>query len=103
MLLIESILVLAAKFEALIFPSVGSRWFDTLGCRFSQFARQRALSAAAVGLRALALRTILLLVVSLVAGISQYDYLSAIPLLVLYVVPVSSAHEESKACQVSAY
>lgn len=60
MLLIESILVLAALFGALAFPSVGSRWFERLERRFSQLARRRALSVVAVGLLALALRAALL-------------------------------------------
>ena len=60
MLLIESILVLAAVFMALTFPSVGSNWFEKLERRFSQLARQRTLSVVAVGLLALALRAALL-------------------------------------------
>jgi hypothetical protein len=60
MLLLESGLVIAAKFVALTFPSVGSRWFEKFERRFSQLARQRALSVVAVGLLALALRAALL-------------------------------------------
>lgn len=60
MLLIESVLVLAAVLGAFAFPSLGSRWFEKLERRFSQLARQRALSVAAVGLLALGLRAALL-------------------------------------------
>ncbi len=60
MLLIESILVLAAVLVALTFPSVGSCWFEKLERRFSQLARHRVLSVVAVGLLALALRAALL-------------------------------------------
>ena len=60
MLLIESILALAAVFGAFAFPSVGSEWFGKLERRFSQLARQRTLSVAAVGLLALILRAALL-------------------------------------------
>ncbi len=60
MMLIESIFVLAAVFGALTSPSIGSRWFEKLERRFSQLARQRALSVVAVGLLALALRAALL-------------------------------------------
>ena len=60
MLLIESMLVLAALVVALTFPSVGSPWFEKLERRFSHLARRRALSVVAVGLLALTLRAALL-------------------------------------------
>jgi hypothetical protein len=60
MLLIESTLVLAAVLLAFTFPSIGSRWFEKLERGFSHIARRRALSVAAVGLLALALRAALL-------------------------------------------
>src|SRR5437867_4888975 len=60
MLLIESMLLLAALVVALTLPSVGSPWFEKLERRFSHLARRRALSIVAVGLLALTLRAALL-------------------------------------------
>lgn len=79
MLLIESMLVLAAVLGALTFPSIGSRWFEKLERRFSQLARQRALSVVAVGLLALTLRAALLPVLPIPEPIihDEFGYLLA--------------------------
>ena len=60
MLLLETMWLLAALIGAFAFPTVGSRWFEKLERRFSQFARHRTLSVIAVGVLALALRAALL-------------------------------------------
>src|SRR5215467_3403222 len=56
MLRIEWGLVLVAVVVAIIYPSVGSRWFETIEHHFSRLSRRPVLSVAAVGLCALALR-----------------------------------------------
>jgi hypothetical protein len=79
MLLIESMLVLAALVVALTFPSVGSRSFEKLEHRLSRLARRRALSVAAVGLLAMALRAVLLPVLPIPEPIvhDEFAYLLA--------------------------
>ena len=60
MLLIECGSVLLAVLIAFIFPTVGSRWFESLERGFARFARRRGLAVLVVGLTALALRAALL-------------------------------------------
>jgi hypothetical protein len=74
MLLTESILALAAVFVAVISPSVGSCWFERLERRFTQLARQRMLSVAAVGLLALALRAALLPILPIPKALVQDEF-----------------------------
>ncbi len=79
MLLLESVLVVAALVGALAFPSIGSRWFEKLERRFSAFARHRTLSVVAVGLLALALRAALLPILPIPEPIihDEFGYLLA--------------------------
>jgi hypothetical protein len=79
MLLLETILVLAAVVGAFAFPSLGSRWFERLERRFSQLARHRTLSVVAVGLLALTLRAGLLPVLPIPEPIvhDEFGYLLA--------------------------
>jgi hypothetical protein len=79
MLLLESICLLAAIIGAFTFPSVGSRWLEILERRFSQFARDRTLSVAAVGILCLALRAALLPILPIPEPIihDEFGYLLA--------------------------
>jgi hypothetical protein len=79
MVLLESVLVLAALVGAFTFPSIGSRWFEKVERRFSRFARHRALSVVAVALIALALRAALLPVLPIPEPIvhDEFGYLLA--------------------------
>jgi hypothetical protein len=56
MLRIEWVLILLAVLLAIIYPSLGSRWFETLEHHFSRLSRRPLLSVTLVGLTALALR-----------------------------------------------
>src|SRR5437588_12749909 len=60
MLLIETGFVLLSSLAAFVYPALGSRWFEKLERRFSQFSRQRVRSLAFVGVMALVLRAALL-------------------------------------------
>jgi hypothetical protein len=60
MLRIETGLILLALVIAVVYPSVGSRWFEWLEDQFAKLSRRRALSVILVGLLALTLRAALL-------------------------------------------
>src|SRR2546429_400629 len=60
MLLIETGLVLLSLLISLIYPYVGSRWFEMLEARFSEFSRHRVLSTVLIGVTTLVLRAVLL-------------------------------------------
>src|SRR5712671_590718 len=60
MLRIEILLSIAAILWAFAFPRLGSRWFGRVEASLNRFAQRRALSVAAVGLAALAIRAALL-------------------------------------------
>jgi hypothetical protein len=59
-LLIEAGLVLLSLPIALIYPGLGSRWFEKLEGRFSQLSRKHVFSVVLVGVAALVLRAALL-------------------------------------------
>jgi hypothetical protein len=56
MLRIEWVLILLAVLIAIVYPSLGSRWFETFEHHFSRLSRRPLLSVTLVGLTALALR-----------------------------------------------
>jgi hypothetical protein len=60
MLLIESLLVVAAVLIGLIYPSLGSRWFDRIEHQLAKLSRRKALSIFLVGASALAFRAAIL-------------------------------------------
>src|SRR5689334_8503500 len=60
MLRIEWVLILLAVLIAIVYPSLGSHWFETIERHLSRLGRRPLLSVTLVGLSALALRAALL-------------------------------------------